>query len=136
VIEVDTSLSGHRIVRVLERLRVIRGCPQTLVCDHGPEFVGRAVGEWAEQHGVTLHFIRPGKPVDNCYIESFNGKLRDECLNQHWFLSLADAQRKIEAWRRDYNEARPHRGLPRCTPAEFAQQQQEQLRFTPTKLSA
>jgi putative transposase len=136
VIEVDTSLSGDRIVRVLDRLRVVRGLPRVLVCDNGPEFVGRALDAWAHQHGVTVHFIRPGRPVENCYIESFNGRLRDECLNQHWFLSLPDARRRIEAWRAEYNSARPHRGLAGCTPLEFVNQQREQLLLQSTPLSA
>jgi putative transposase len=136
VIEVDTSLCGERVVRVLERLRVTRGVPRTLVCDNGPEFIGRALDAWAHQHGVHLHFIRPGPPVENCYIESFNGRLRDECLNQHWFRSLADAQRRIEAWRLEYNGARPHRGLGGWTPLECVRQQQVEVSSRHTRLSA
>lgn len=135
VIEVDTSLSGERIIRVLEKLRLTRGLPNTIVCDNGPEFIGKALGLWAEENKVTLHFIQPGKPVQNCYIESFNGKLRDECLNQHWFLSLPDAKRKIESWRISYNNARPHSSLRGCTPQEFATNIQNQLPLK-TKLSA
>jgi len=136
VIEVDTSLSGERIVRVLDRLRCLRGLPRVLVCDNGPEFIGRALDAWAHQHGVALHHIQPGRPVENCYIESFNGRFRDECLNQHWFLSLADAQRRIEAWRVEYNSARPHSGLAGCTPLEFVKQQHTEVLLPLTPLSA
>jgi putative transposase len=120
VIEVDTSLSGERVVRILNQLVATRGRPQTLVCDNGPEFQSRALDAWAHQQQVAIHFIRPGHPVENCYIESFNGRLRDECLNQHWFLSLRDARRTIERWRIEYNTARPHGGLAQSTPLEFA----------------
>ena len=136
VIEVDTSLSGERVVRVLDRVAITRGLPTSIVCDNGPEFVSRALDEWAHRRGVALLFIRPGHPVENCYVESFNGKLRDECLNQHWFLSLADARLKIEAWREEYNTARPHRGLAQSTPLEFAGRIQRELASTSTRLSA
>jgi putative transposase len=136
VIEVDTSLSGERVVRVLDRIAITRGLPTSIVCDNGPEFVSRALDEWAHRRGVALLFIRPGHPVENCYIESFNGKLRDECLNQHWFLSLTDARVKIESWREEYNTARPHSGLAQLTPLEFAQQIQGELASTSTRLSA
>ncbi len=117
--EVDTSLTGARVVRVLERLGELRGLPQMLVMDNGPEFAGRAVDVWAYEQGVKLHFIEPGKPVQNAFIESFNGKMRDECLNEHWFLSLGEARETIETWRRDYNEVRPHTSLGNRTPQEF-----------------
>jgi len=117
--EVDTSIPGARVVRVLERLRERRGLPQILVMDNGPEFAGRALDVWAYEQGVKLHFIELGKPVQNALIESFNGKLRDECLNEHWFLSLGEAREKIESWRRDYNEVRPHTSLGNRTPQEF-----------------
>jgi putative transposase len=136
VIEVDTSLSGERVVRVLDRVAITRGLPASIVCDNGPEFVSRALDEWAHRRGVALLFIQPGHPVENCYIESFNGKFRDECLNQHWFLSLADAQTKIEGWREEYNTARPHSGLAQSTPTEFARRIQRELGSTPTRLSA
>ena len=118
--EVDTSITGARGVGVRERLRELRGLPQILVMDNGPEFAGRAVDVWAYEQGVKLHFIEPGKPVQNAFIESFNGKMRDECLNEHWFISLAEARETIEAWRRDYNEVRPHTSLGNRTPQEFA----------------
>ena len=131
-IEVDTSLPGARVVRVLERLADKRGLPKVIVVDNGPEFVCKAVDQWAHAHGVELQFIRPGKPIENAYIESFNGKLPGECLDQHWFLTLDQARRTIEAWRQDYNEVRPHSVLENLTPAEVirrweaAQQHQSQ----------
>ena len=117
--EVDTSITGGRVVRVLERLGELRGLPQILVMDNGPEFAGQALDVWAYEQGVKLHFIEPGKPVQNAFIESFNGKMRDECLNEHWFMSLEEARETIEAWRRDYNEVRPHTALGNRTPQEF-----------------
>ena len=117
--EVDTSIPGARVVRVLEQLRERRGLPQVLVMDNGPEFAGQALDVWAYQQGVKLHFIEPGKPVQNAFIESFNGKMRDECLNEHWFMSLREARGTMEAWRRDYNEVRPHSALGNQTPQEF-----------------
>ena len=121
-IEVDASLGADRVVEVLDRIASIRGYPNRIVLDNGPEFQSKALDAWAHSHNVHLQFIRPGKPVENAFIESFNGRLRDECLNQHWFLSLSDARRVIEAWRVSYNTARPHRGLASLTPAEFADQ--------------
>ena len=119
-IEVDRSLPGARVVRVLERLQATTGLPRTIVLDNGPEFTGRAVEAWAYTHGLELRFIRPGKPIENAYVESFNGKFRDECLNEHWFLTMAEAQAVIEAWRVDYNTVRPHRSLGELTPAAYA----------------
>jgi len=119
-IEVDTSLGGRRVVGVLERLSETRGLPETITTDNGPEFTGKALDEWAYRHGVKLNFIRPGKPIENAYAESFNGRLRDECLNTNWFISLNHARVVIEEWRRDYNEVRPHSALKGCTPKEYA----------------
>jgi putative transposase len=119
-IEVDTSLGGARVVRVLERLAASRGLPGVIVSDNGPEFTGKTLDAWAYEVGLRIHFIRPGKPVENCYVESFNGKFRDECLNDHWFLGLRDAQQKIEDWRIDYNEVRPHSSLGDLTPKEYS----------------
>ncbi len=119
-IEVDHSLPGLRVVRVLEGLAETRGLPETIVVDNGPEFAGRALDRWAYQRRVQLHFIQPGKPVQNAFIESFNGKFRDDCLNEHWFVDLNDARRTIEAFRRDYNSYRPHSSLGGQTPEEFA----------------
>lgn len=118
-IEVDTSLGGVRVVEVLERLGEARGLPKTITMDNGPEFAGRLLDEWAYRNGVKLNFIRPGKPVDNAFVESFNGRLRDECLNENWFISLKEARSIIETWRMDYNVARPHSSLGGLTPQEF-----------------
>jgi putative transposase len=118
-IEVDTSLSGVRVARVLERVAIDRGRPAEIVLDNGPELRSRALDQWAYESGVQLQFIDPGKPQQNGFIESFNGKLRDECLNEHWFLSLPHAQRTIEDWRVDYNLNRPHSSLGNLTPEEF-----------------
>ena len=120
--EVDTSLPGLRVARVLDRLGSAEGLPSRITVDNGPEFAGRALDAWAYQHGVQLDFIAPGKPVQNAYIESFNGRLRDECLNEHWFGTLAEARATIEAWRLDYNSVRPHSALHNRTPEEFARQ--------------
>ena len=119
-IEVDTSLPGARVVRVLERLSAAGRRPLHIVVDNGPEFVSKAVDQWAAKSGVSLRFIDPGKPMQNGFIESFNGKFRDECLSQHWFVSLEEARGVAEEWRVDYNERRPHRSLQHQTPAEFA----------------
>ena len=121
-IEVDTSLPGLRVVRVLQEVARERGYPQAIQVDNGPEFISRVVDQWAFEHRVELHFIAPGKPTQNAHIESFNGKFRDECLNENWFLTLQEAREKIEAWRRDYNQVRPHSGLGYQTPEEFAAQ--------------
>ena len=121
-IEVDTSLPGERVAQVLERLAGTRGVPSGIVCDNGPEFAGRALDQWAHRRGVRLLFIQPGKPVQNAFAGSFNGRLRDECLNETWFWTLAEAQVTIEAWRIEYNTARPHSGLAARTPSEFARE--------------
>jgi putative transposase len=118
---VDTSLGGRRVVAVLERLAAVRGLPEVITIDNGPEFAGRVLDEWAYRKGVKLSFIRTGKPIENAYIESFNGRFRDECLNTNWFLSLHHARRIIEEWRRDYNEVRPHSSLKGATPKEYAE---------------
>ncbi|MGB9332439.1 MAG: IS3 family transposase [Steroidobacteraceae bacterium] len=116
VLEVDTSITGKRVVAVLERLADLRGLPLSITVDHGPEFEGQVLDAWAYQAGVRLSSIRPGKPVENAYIESFNGRFRDECLNEHWFLTMAHARRAIEAWRIEYNTERPHSSLGNLTP--------------------
>ena len=117
-LEVASSIPGARVVRVLDAIAAVRGYPFEMIVDNGPEFTSRALDQWAHRHGVKLHFIRPGKPMDNGYIESFNGKFRDEFLSEHWFESIAEAAEKAEAWRVDYNEQRPHQSLGRRTPAE------------------
>ncbi len=107
-----------------------RPLPETLILDNGPEFAGTALDAWAAQHGVHLHFIQPGKPVQNAFIESFNGKFRDECLNEHWFVTLQEAQLVIEAWRREYNEERTHSGIGDVTPQEFITHYQTRAQLT------
>ena len=119
-IEVDTSLGGARVVGVLERLSQTRGLPDVITLDNGPEFAGRHLDEWAFRNGVKLNFIRPGKPIENAFAESFNGRLRDECLNTNWFINLKHAREIIENWRKDYNEVRPHSSLNHRTPMEYA----------------
>ena len=120
-IEVDTSLPGRRVVSVLERLAESRGLPQSVTVDNGPEFVSKALDEWAYRQQLHLRFIEPGKPQQNAYIESFNGKFRDECLNEHWFLSMRHARQVIAAWRQEYNDERPHSSLGYLTPNKFAE---------------
>ena len=119
-IEVDTSITGSRVKAVLERLADQRGLPRSITVDHGPEFEGQVLDAWAYERCVQLSFIRPGKPNENAYIESFNGKFRDECLNEHWFITMAQARQAIEAWRIEYNTERPHSSLGQLTPEEFA----------------
>lgn len=124
-LEVDTSLGGERVKAVLERLADQRGLPGSIVVDNGPEFISRVVDEWAYRKGVKLAFIRPGKPTDNAYIESFNGKFREECLNVHYFSTLAEARQIIEEWRIEYNTLRPHRSLNGLSPEQFLRQKTE-----------
>lgn len=123
--EIDRSLPAQRVITMLERLKHSRGLPRTIVVDNGPEFVSKQLHAWAYAHGVTLHFIDPGKPTQNAFIERFNGTCRLECLNAHVFTSVADARAKIDAWRREYNEARPHSALGRRPPAHFARRLRE-----------
>ena len=120
-IEVDTSITGTRVKAVLDRLADTRGLPRSITVDHGPEFEGQVLDAWAYEKNVQLSFIRPGKPNENAYIESFNGKFRDECLNEHWFITMDQARRIIEAWRIEYNTERPHSSLGNLTPEEFAE---------------
>lgn len=118
-IEVDHSLTGERVVRILERLRAEGECPEIIRTDNGPEFTGKALDRWAHATGVRLEFIRPGKPMENGHIESFNGRVRDECLNASVFTSLDEARRVIEAWRHDYNTTRPHSSLGGLSPEGY-----------------
>jgi len=119
-IEVDTSLPGQRVVRLLDQLVAWHGKPRRITMDNGPEFTGRALDQWAYAHGVALDFIDPGKPMQNGHLESFNGKLRDECLNLHWFRSVPEARGIIGAWKEEYNTERPHSALDDQTPAAYA----------------
>jgi putative transposase len=117
---VDTSLSGVRVARELDRLAEFRGLPLMIVSDNGTELTSNAILSWQQDHNVEWHYIAPGKPQQNGFVESFNGRLRDECLNEHLFTSLAGARNIIEAWRIDYNAMRPHTSLNGLTPMEFA----------------
>lgn len=131
-IEVGFGLSGAQVVRVLERLAASTRLPQSIVLDNGPEFAGKTLDCWAHERGLHLDFITPGKPVQNAFVESFNGKFRDECLSEYWFRSLEDARHIIESWRREYNEVRPHSALADRTPSEFAEVARH---FTPAGVS-
>ena len=116
----ERAIGGQQVTRILDQLAAARGLPKVIRTDNGKEFCGRAMLTWAHERGVRLRLIEPGKPNQNAYIESFNGRLRDECLNEHWFVSLAHAQVVIEAWRREYNEERPKKALGGLTPAAHA----------------
>lgn len=116
----ERAISGHRLTRLLDELAVHRGLPSAIRTDNGKEFCGRAMLTWAHTRGVKLFLIEPGKPNQNAYIESFNGRFRDECLNENWFTSLPHAQVVIESWRREYNEERPKKGLGGLTPSAYA----------------
>lgn len=126
-IEPGFSLSGRRVAYTLDRVCLFRGKPKSILVDNGPEFCSNALDQWAYENDIKLDFIQPGKPTQNAYIESFNGKFRDECLNQHWFLDMDHVKEQLETWRIEYNEERPHSSLGNATPAEFKQQFQENL---------
>jgi putative transposase len=126
-IEVDTSINGVRVARFLSEISQAEGLPEIIIIDNGPEFIGAALDAWAYERGVKLTFIHPGKPVENAYIESFNGRFRDECLNENWFLSLEHARQIIEKWRIDYNNDRPHSSLGYLTPEEFIRQERKKF---------
>jgi len=121
-IHVDKTIRGSDVVETLEKVKRARGIPESIRVDNGPEFISKDLDLWAYQEGVKLQFSRPGKPTDNAMIESFNGSYRNECLQTHWFLSLPDARMKIENWRIEYNEYRPHSSLKNKTPSEFFQE--------------
>ena len=118
-LEADTSISGERVVRVLSRLAHSRTLPESIMMDNGTEFTSKAMLKWSQEAEVQLCFIEPGKPMQNGYVESFNGKLRDECLNMNYFQDLHDAREKLEAWRKIYNEERPHSSLNNTTPQAY-----------------
>ena len=132
----DTSLSGARVARELATLFDARGKPQTIVSDNGTEFTSNAILTFADDRKIEWHYIAPGKPQQNGFVESFNGRLRDECLNEHLFPSLAAARRIIEAWRTDYNTVRPHSSLGGLAPAEFTNRPRQRHMNTEAKLSA
>jgi putative transposase len=117
---VATSISGARVARELSDLLVKRGIPDTILSDNGTEFTSNAILKWSHENQISWAYIQPGKPMQNGYIESFNGKLRDECLNENWFLSLQEARQIIESWREDYNRHRPHTSLQGLSPEQFA----------------
>jgi len=119
-----SSMTGRAVAEALDRVSALHGVPASITVDHGTEFTSQALDEWAYRRGVKLDFTRPGKPTDNGHIESFNGRLRDECLNVHQFLSIEDAKSKIEAWRDDYNHHRPHSSLGHLTPSEYVERGQ------------
>ena len=129
-IEVDVSLTGQRVVAVLEQLKRTIGVPKRIAVDNGPEFISKALDAWAHANGVALEFSRPGKPTDNAFIESFNSRLRQDCLNQHWFRSIEEARMIIEAWREDYNRNHPHSALGYRSPAAVAQEWDNHRRAT------
>ena len=124
-IEVGQRLKGEDVVNTLNCIAIKRGLPATIKVDNGSEFISKVMDKWAYERGIELDFSRPGKPTDNAKVESFNGRLRQECLNANWFLSLEDARHKIDEWRQYYNEMRPHSALQWATPAEFARQSRE-----------
>jgi putative transposase len=139
-IEAGQSITGKEVSAVVERLVMERGVPDRIQCDNGSEFISRVLDKWAYDHGVTMDFSRPGKPMDNAMIESFNGSFRDECLNVNWFLSMEDAREKIEKWREDYNEFRPHSSLGDLTPRQFVDKykislEAKKLHFWPDQFS-
>jgi len=119
-IEVDQHLGGEKVAQILTLVALERGRPEKIQVDNGPEFTSRKLDQWSYLNGVELDFSRPGKPTDNALIEAFNGRLREECLNQNWFLSLEDAKQKVKAWRQEYNRTRPHGALGNLAPGEFA----------------
>jgi len=121
-IEVERAISGLMLTRVLDRVALTRGLPRIIRTDNGKEFCGKAMATWAHERGIELRQIEPGKPNQNAYVESFNGRLRDECLNEHWFTGLLQARATIETWRREYNEERPKKALGGLTPAGYARQ--------------
>jgi putative transposase len=126
-IAVDFGISGQYVTRLLDQAAIFRGYPLAVRTDNGPEFTSRAFLAWTTLHGIRHILIQPGRPMQNGYIESFNGKFRDECLNEQWFQSLPQARDCIAEWRKDYNEVRPHSSLGRIPPAQFAQQQRIQI---------
>jgi putative transposase len=129
-IHVEQAIKGRDVVTVMERLRLFKDrCPERIQVDNGSEFISKEFDRWAYENGVTLDFSRPGKPTDNALIELFNGSFRDECLNANWFLSIDDARKKVEAWRKEYNGFRPHSSLGNLTPDQFREQHNGSQKF-------
>jgi putative transposase len=135
-IEVGQHICGEDVVSVVERMKMRHGTPCFIKVDNGPEFISKELDKLAYENKVTLDFSRPGKPIDNAYIESFNGSFRDECLNTNWFLSLEDAREKIEDWRREYNEWRPHSSLDNLTPSQYLEEQETRSEREPFPIIA
>lgn len=129
-VSVERSIKGNDVIRGLEEIIAVRGKPQEIQSDNGSEFTGNAVQGWAHASGIQWRFIEPGKPIQNCYIESFNGKIRDECLNENWFETVAEARTLIEIWRNDYNQCRPHSSLKGMTPEAFAREESKNFKET------
>ena len=134
-IEVDTSIDGNRVTRVLDWLSITKGHPEVITTDNGPEFAGIALDRWAYNNHARIDFIKPGKPIQNAFIESFNGRLRHECLNQHYFVTLQEAKKIIEDWRMEYNTFRPHGSLNGLTPEEFTKAWKKQQKTPETQLT-
>jgi putative transposase len=134
-IEAGQGLKGDDVVRTMNRIKLERGVPKALFCDNGSEFTSQAMDLWAYRNGVKIDFSRPGKPTDNAFVESFNGTFRAECLNTHWFADMHEAKALIEAWRREYNDSRPHASLADRTPSEFASQYAASRVLAETKTS-
>ncbi len=130
-IESGQRMTGDHVVQILEKVCKVHGFPEVIQVDNGPEFISQSLDWWAYWNKVKLDFSRPGKPTDNAVIESFNGRVRQECLNENWFLSLEDAQEKLDQWRKDYNQNRPHSSLGQLTPNEFAVRQCSPTSATP-----
>ena len=131
-VEADFSLTANKVISCLDRLKATRGLPKAIRVDNGSEFYSREMDSWAYRNGVQLDFIRPGKPVENAFIESFNGRLRDECLNANLFFSIEDARQKLEAWRIDYNTQRPHSSIGNLAPEEYARKHKNGLQKAKT----
>ena len=134
MLHVDFSIGGKRVVALLDQVAELRSYPEVITCDNGSEFTCRAMDEWAHRRRVKLDFIRPGKPVENAYAESFNGKLRDECLNQNQFVVIAEASVILEAYQKEFNEERPHGSLNGLSPKQFAQRHTTMLQTNDTQI--
>jgi len=119
LIETSTSITGYRVSKLLDQLKEFHGLPEVITVDNGPEFTSKVMKKWAHENNVRLNYIAPGKPMQNAFIESFNGKFRDECLNQYWFKSIDEARSIIDIWREEYNNFRPHSSLDMMSPKQF-----------------
>ena len=129
-LQVDRSISSEKVISILEYLEFTRGLPEKIRVDNGPEYISKRLREWAEKRNIKLDYIQPGKPTQNAFIESFNGKFREECLDQNWFINLNDAKQIVEEWRQEYNKERPHSAIGYMTPEEFAKKELAMDLFT------